>query len=212
MKPEGLSIETRSTFTDSINYFCAISYRSRRQPSINSSNNLDTANVAVAKDDVLAGLFDSAPKDSSGDNGISALQSFHRKILERLFPQALWSSSESTPALSPESEGARSSPGVIQTTPRPAITANQVNKYLSRFESLNAYFPFVTLPQGWTVRSILQNQPFLALGILSAMSQLDLVLHRKLDAEFKRVLSEKVTMNGDKSLDILQGLLVHIAW
>jgi hypothetical protein len=44
------------------------------------------------------------------------------------------------------------------------------------------------------------------------MSAADASVHRRLDAEFRRVLSEKVTRSGEKSLDILQGLLVHIAW
>jgi hypothetical protein len=59
---------------------------------------------------------------------------------------------------------------------------------------------------------MLQRHPFLLLGILSAMSAKDAPVHRRLDVEFRRVLGEKVTMNGEKSLDILQGLIVHIAW
>jgi hypothetical protein len=104
------------------------------------------------------------------------------------------------------------SPHVINDEKRPALNANQVEKFLNRFESRFAYFPFVVLPPAWTVMSMLQRHPFLVLGILSAMSAEDAILHRRLDCEFRRVLGEKVTMNGEKSLDILQGLLVHIAW
>lgn len=44
------------------------------------------------------------------------------------------------------------------------------------------------------------------------MSASNLQLHSWLDAEFRRVFSEKVVVHGEKSLDILQGLLVYIAW
>jgi hypothetical protein len=59
---------------------------------------------------------------------------------------------------------------------------------------------------------MLQRHPFLVLGVLSAMSAKYSHIHQRLDVEFRKALSEKVTMNGEKSLDILQGLLVHIAW
>ena len=65
--------------------------------------------------------------------------------------------------------------------------------YLRRYEELNAYFPFVLLPEKWTLPILLHDHPFLLLGILSAVATDDLQKHRSLETEFRRVLSEKVT-------------------
>lgn len=55
-------------------------------------------------------------------------------------------------------------------------------------------------------------RPFLLLGILTAMSMPDVYAHRRLDAKFKRVLCERTVERDEKSLDLLQGLLVYLAW
>lgn len=58
----------------------------------------------------------------------------------------------------------------------------------------------------------MKRHPFLLLGILAAMSMPDVYVHQRLDAKFKRVLSEKTIERDEKSLDLLQGLLVYLAW
>lgn len=58
----------------------------------------------------------------------------------------------------------------------------------------------------------MKHHPFLLLGILAAMSVPDVYVHQRLDAKFKRVLSEKTIEREEKSLDLLQGLLVYLAW
>lgn len=58
----------------------------------------------------------------------------------------------------------------------------------------------------------MKRHPFLLLGILSAMSMPDIYIHQRLDAKFRRVLSEKTIERDEKSLDLLQGLLVYLAW
>lgn len=37
-------------------------------------------------------------------------------------------------------------------------------------------------------------------------------LRHQLDHELRKVLSEKLIVDGQKSLDFLQGLLVYLAW
>jgi hypothetical protein len=166
--------------------------------------------TSTAPGDILTGLFESAPSRETDDNQPWSLQAFHRKMIERLFPQSM-SAMSASPSSGNQTFSA--TPSTHQNpVKQPEIDASRVQTLLSRYESLTSYFPFVVLPLGWTVRTMLQNHPFLALGILTAMSAADVSMHRRLDAELRRVLGEKVTGNGERSLDILQGLLVYIAW
>lgn len=184
---------------------------SRRPP---PNNNVQTAIATARSDNILTGLFPSPNPDcSSKGNIFTELQSFHRQALGRLFPNGSGQLSDGEFSDSSDTQsGQKTLTDQPDMPPKLFINAHQTRTYFVRYESLVAYFPFVALPAGWTVQSMLKDHPFLVLGILTAMSQEDGHLHFQLDAEFRKILSEKVTMNGEKSLDILQGLLVHIAW
>ena len=63
-----------------------------------------------------------------------------------------------------------------------------------------------------TVLGLARTKPFLLLAILTVASLSDTSLHPQLDHEFKRILSAKVIVEGQKSLDFLRGMLIYIAW
>jgi hypothetical protein len=52
----------------------------------------------------------------------------------------------------------------------------------------------------------------LLLAILTTASMRDPPLYHQIDHEFKRILSTKVIVEGHKSLDFVQGILVYVAW
>lgn len=68
------------------------------------------------------------------------------------------------------------------------------------------------IPPDATVQSLARNSPFLLLAILTSSALMDPPLRHQLDQEFRRILSAKVVIDGQKSLDFLQGLLVYLAW
>ena len=78
--------------------------------------------------------------------------------------------------------------------------------------SMNCHFPFVVVPYGMSAELLSQQRPFLFLAILASASFMCKPLQRSLDASFRSALSQRVVFHGDKSLDILQGLLVYLAW
>jgi len=107
----------------------------------------------------------------------------------------------------------------LQGTPqRPTIiehrkvTLDQAQQLLSSFRRLAPYFPFVQIPADATVPSLSRTSPFLLLAILTTAAIRDPPLCHQLDHEFKRVLSSKVIVEGRKSLDFIQGILVYVAW
>lgn len=83
---------------------------------------------------------------------------------------------------------------------------------LDRFRGMASYFPFVCLPYDWTAASMAEDRPFLLLAAVAAASSKYCHLQDALIIQFKESLSQRVVMAGEKDLDLLQGLLVHLAW
>lgn len=95
---------------------------------------------------------------------------------------------------------------------RRKVTLDEAESLLSSFRQQVAYFPFVQISAGSTVPSLSRTSPFLLLAILTTASIRDPPLYHQLDHEFKRILSTKVIVEGRKSLDFIQGILVYVAW
>jgi hypothetical protein len=83
---------------------------------------------------------------------------------------------------------------------------------LDRFRGMASYFPFVRLPYSCTAASMAEERPFLLLAAVTAASSKYCHLQDALIRQFKESLSQRVVMAGEKDLDLLQGLLVHLAW
>jgi hypothetical protein len=58
-----------------------------------------------------------------------------------------------------------------------------------------------------------QTRPFVLLAILAATSGLQsLYGHNLYDEEFRKILALKFVAGGERSLELLQGLLIYCAW
>lgn len=87
-----------------------------------------------------------------------------------------------------------------------------VEHLLDRFRGMASYFPFVRLSDTWTAASMAADRPFLLLAVVAAASSKYYHLQDALIRRFKESLSQRVIIAGEKDLDLLQGLLVHLAW
>jgi hypothetical protein len=83
---------------------------------------------------------------------------------------------------------------------------------LDRFRGMAFYFPFVRLSGTWNAASMAEDRPFLLLAVVVAASSKYCHLQDALIRQFKESLSQRVIIAGEKDLDLLQGLLVHLAW
>ena len=92
------------------------------------------------------------------------------------------------------------------------ITLNDAERLLSRYRKKASFFPFVSVASDATVPQLSRKSPFLLLAILHTAAIDDPHLYHQMNHEYKRVLSGKIIVEGKKSLDYLQGLLVYIAW
>ncbi|CAN8100193.1 unnamed protein product [Discula destructiva] len=80
-------------------------------------------------------------------------------------------------------------------------------------EGMLPYFPVVMLPPQTDVPTMAKERPFVLLAILVAASAgRSLQGHNLYDEEFRKVLGLKVVSNGERSLELLVGLLIYCAW
>lgn len=74
------------------------------------------------------------------------------------------------------------------------------------------YFPFVVIPAQVTAEQLRREKPFLFLAVLASSSHADMRLQRKLGREVKKAVAARMVIKGEQSFDLLQGLLVYLAW
>ncbi|KAF3932629.1 hypothetical protein ABW19_dt0200584 [Dactylella cylindrospora] len=80
-------------------------------------------------------------------------------------------------------------------------------------ENLAVHYPAVTFPRGTTAADVRKHKPFLFLAILAASSAVfDPDLNRYLNKEVIKSIAERVIVNGEKSLEIIQVLAIATLW
>ncbi|KAM0720653.1 hypothetical protein Q7P37_004790 [Cladosporium fusiforme] len=95
---------------------------------------------------------------------------------------------------------------------RIALDHDLVDHLLQRFRAMQHYFPFVVIPSEWTARMMLESHESLLLAAITAASTYYPGLQQALAEEFhNRITSHALTADG-ANLDLLQGILVYLAW
>lgn len=79
-------------------------------------------------------------------------------------------------------------------------------------KELARQLPFIVIPPTMSAHELCQTRPFLYKTVMMAASYKDLSRQMELSAEIMSYLTENLLLQGNKSLDILQGLLVYIFW
>lgn len=86
-------------------------------------------------------------------------------------------------------------------------------KLLDRFRLEATYhFPFVTISPDADVASVRSRTPFLFLCIVTSMLVDNCPLQRQLGEEIRVQVHRRIMLRSEKSLELLQGLLVHLGW
>lgn len=90
------------------------------------------------------------------------------------------------------------------------LSDDEIYTHLREYQPLHDYFALLPLPDDWTVETMKMSHPFFLLGILTAGTKHDLSVNPCLHEQFFRVLAERVVVRAEKSLDLLQGMLVQL--
>ncbi|KAK4935066.1 hypothetical protein LTR10_023798 [Elasticomyces elasticus] len=77
---------------------------------------------------------------------------------------------------------------------------------------MNGYFPYVVIPPEVSSASVRENKPFLFRTCIAVACHVDPPVQRQLGEELFRYIGERMLLKGEKSLDLLQGILVLVSW
>jgi len=73
-------------------------------------------------------------------------------------------------------------------------------------------FPFVAISPSVTAQALRQRSPFLFLTVVTVASYTNAPIQRRLAKEVIESISANLICGGFSSIDMLQGLLVFLAW
>jgi hypothetical protein len=92
------------------------------------------------------------------------------------------------------------------------IGIEQAEESVRFFQSKTSSFPFVIVLPKMTLDALRRDRPFLLLSIITFGAFSNEKLQIQLELELRESLSKRIIVNCEKSLDLLQGLLVYLAW
>lgn len=96
---------------------------------------------------------------------------------------------------------------------KPQFNVASAESLLTSFATMLEHLPFVTVPADITVAQLAATRPFFLLAILTVSSGSKAVQkHALYDEEFLKILGLKYVSAGERSLQLLQGLLIYCAW
>ncbi|KAI0195776.1 hypothetical protein EV127DRAFT_358260 [Xylaria flabelliformis] len=96
---------------------------------------------------------------------------------------------------------------------KPQFNLDSATKLLASFRNMLPHLPCLVLPEDADVRSLSRRSPFVLLAILAVTScSSSLQGHSLYDEEFRKVLGLKFVAGGERSLELLQGVLIYCSW
>lgn len=96
---------------------------------------------------------------------------------------------------------------------KPQFNLDSAESLLASFRRMLVHYPCIVLMPEETVASLAATKPFVLLAILAAASgSRTLQGHTLYDEEFRKVLGLKFVAGGERSMNLLQGILIYCAW
>jgi len=88
----------------------------------------------------------------------------------------------------------------------------EMESCLDMFKKIHlSYMPFVLIPDTMTARDLRASRPFFFMCILACTHKVTSVRYAIGD-KAREVLSQRVIMANDRSIDLLLGLITMLAW
>lgn len=153
------------------------------------------------------------------DENFDALRDSHSQMVDSIFPpdqesDAFRSAPGSPPTGFPTPGSSSNNTHSIQSLhAKPQFNLDSAAALLASFRGMLVHYPVVSLKPEETVSSLAASRPFVLLAILSAASgSRTLQGHTLYDEEFRKVLGLKFVAGGERSMELLQGILIYCAW
>ncbi|KAL7806658.1 hypothetical protein V8C44DRAFT_338519 [Trichoderma aethiopicum] len=153
------------------------------------------------------------PPRPNVDDSFATLREVHNCAFDSLLEVNESNEILQTPSESICSTSSNQSRSLFDTWRKPQFNLASAEALLNSFDCMADYIPFITLPAGSTVTYVASTRPFVLLAILTVASRSRTVQkHSLYDEEFLRVLGLKYVSGGERSIQLLQGLLIYCAW
>ncbi|TVY32046.1 Transcriptional regulator [Lachnellula subtilissima] len=95
---------------------------------------------------------------------------------------------------------------------RGLVTLEKAEESVQYFRSTASNSPFVIISPDTSIDYLRRQKPFLLLTVLAMATVNNMKLQKLLDQEIRDTLGRRVFMSGEKSLDLLQGILIYLTW
>ncbi|KAJ5853350.1 hypothetical protein N7534_005893 [Penicillium rubens] len=92
------------------------------------------------------------------------------------------------------------------------LSLDAADGFLSRFRTMTSYFPFFAVPSHATLLTMCKKRPFALVAALAAATSSDKKLQKSLGDKFRTCALHAVMVHNERSLDLLNGILVYLAW
>ena len=106
-------------------------------------------------------------------------------------------------------------PGTVPDQPDPIdqglLTIEEAIQCLASFGALQEHFPCVDM-RVMDFEHLRRSRPFLFLCILASTTSLKPDVCAKLDVQVRETIAQRVIIQAEKSVDLLEGTLVYLAW
>lgn len=73
------------------------------------------------------------------------------------------------------------------------------------------FFPFIYIPPSTNAEDFQRERPFLWLNIQAICTQ-TFNEQNKISLKIREILAKRVLVDGERSIDLLLGLLAHLSW
>ncbi|OAA71309.1 hypothetical protein ISF_01860 [Cordyceps fumosorosea ARSEF 2679] len=90
-------------------------------------------------------------------------------------------------------------------------TAEEADVYLAKFRTWLPGLPFLHLPSDMSAKALKMERPFLWLSIMNLASDSH-SQQQFLREKVRREMSERIIMNHERNMDIVQGLIANLGW
>ncbi|KAI1335938.1 hypothetical protein F5Y15DRAFT_396268 [Xylariaceae sp. FL0016] len=96
---------------------------------------------------------------------------------------------------------------------RGILTPEDANVLFQRYtERMAIHLPAVVFPRGTTFMEVRKSKPILFLSIMAVASSESPTIQRQLIKELMQIFAEKIIIIGEKSLEMVQAILVSVIW
>ncbi|KAM5364464.1 hypothetical protein ACJZ2D_011524 [Fusarium nematophilum] len=110
--------------------------------------------------------------------------------------------------LTPDKQG-----GILDPFQQGVLSLETGRTLLVAFRTkMTPYFPFVVFPKDLSLEELNRDRPYVCLAALAATCHKDTTTQKELFDLFNQAVGARVSKGNFSDLDLLQGLLIHLAW